>query len=111
MAEYIEREALGKDLKETYQKLNAIYDGLFYDEERRICGGQLTTLMEVMMRVKDWPAADVVEVVRCKDCKYHHWEQEPCHGKTERFCSVLDTQVFANFYCYHGKKKEQEGRP
>lgn len=55
------------------------------------------------------PAADVVEVVRCKDCKYHHWEQEPCHGKTEHFCSVLNAQVFKDFYCYHGEKMDGNG--
>ena len=53
--------------------------------------------------------ADVVEVVRCKDCKYHHGEQEAEHGKTEYFCSVLKAQVFKDFYCYHGAPKERGG--
>lgn len=49
--------------------------------------------------------ADLVEVVRCRDCQHRHCEQEPCHGKTEHFCSVLNAQVFPDFYCYHGKRK------
>ena len=52
---------------------------------------------------------DVVPVVRCKDCKYHHWEKEPEHGKTIHFCSVLNAEVFKDFYCYHGTSKERGG--
>jgi hypothetical protein len=58
--------------------------------------------------IKHLPAVDAVEVTRCRYCKYHHWEQEPCHGKTEHFCSVLKAQVFADFYCYYGKPKDGE---
>lgn len=45
------------------------------------------------------------DVVRCRNCAYHHWEQEPCHGKTEHYCSILKSQIFADFYCYHGQPK------
>ena len=34
----------------------------------------------------------------------------PRHGKTQHFCSVLKAQVFADFFCYHGTKKEREGK-
>lgn len=51
-------------------------------------------------------AVDFVEVVRCKDCEYHHWEQEPEHGKTVHICSVIKAEVFKDFYCYHGKRKK-----
>ena len=64
MAEYIEREALLTDLRGSYDDLKQIYNGLQYDEERRICSGELNTFMECIMRVKDAPAADVVEVRR-----------------------------------------------
>ena len=56
--------------------------------------------------LKSIPSSDVKEIVTCRYCKHHHWEQEPCHGKTEHFCSVLKAQVFPDFYCYHGKRKE-----
>ncbi len=52
---------------------------------------------------------NTVEVVRCKDCEYHHWEQEPCHGKTIHKCSVLNSEVFKDFYCYHGRAKMKGG--
>ena len=49
------------------------------------------------------------KVIRCKDCEYHHWEQEPCHGKTIHKCSVLNAEVFKDFYCYYGKPKTKGG--
>ena len=52
--------------------------------------------------------ADFVEIVRCKDCKSHSCEQEPEHGKTTHLCSVLNAEVFKDFYCYHGTPKESE---
>ena len=63
LKEYIEREALKEDLKESYDRLKAIYDGLTYDEDKQICAGQLTTFTEAILRVKEAPAADVAPVV------------------------------------------------
>lgn len=60
--------------------------------------------------VKAIPAADVVEVVRCSDCKHSYWEQEPCHGKTEHFCKIWSkwmgrtVEVDRNFSCINGAK-------
>ena len=68
--EYIEREALKADLQESYEGLKNIYKVLKHDEERRIAEAQLAVITEAILRVKDAPAGDVVEVVRCKDCKY-----------------------------------------
>ena len=58
------------------------------------------------MAVDGKPTADVVEVVRCRKCKHHHLEREPCHGKTEHFCSRLNMQVFANFHCGYGERRD-----
>ena len=82
MQEYIEREALKEDLKESYDRLRAIYDSLTYDEDKQICAGQLTTFTEAILRVKEAPAADVApvrhgrwiashdEFCACSICKY-----------------------------------------
>lgn len=59
-------------------------------------------------QIADAPTIDAVEVVRCKDCKYHHWEQEPCHGKIEHYCELphmRGVEVFKEFFCYYGKQK------
>ena len=64
------------------------------------------------VKVLEWidkaPTIDAVKVVRCRDCKYHHWEQEPCHGKIEHYCELphmIGVEVFTEFFCYYGKRK------
>ena len=63
-------------------------------------------------QIADAPTVDAVPVVRCKDCKYHHWEQEPCHGKIEYYCELphmRGVEVFKEFFCYYGKRKDGDG--
>ena len=50
-----------------------------------------------------------VDVVRCRECKYHYWEQEPCHGKSVHYCKLphmRGVEVFKEFFCYYGERKE-----
>lgn len=57
------------------------------------------------------PTVDAVPVVRCKDCKYHYWEQEPCHGKSAHYCKLphmRGVEVFKEFFCYYGERKENK---
>ena len=59
-------------------------------------------------QIADAPTIDAMPVVRCKDCKYHHWEQEPCHGKIEHYCELphmRGVEVFKEFFCYYGKQE------
>ena len=63
-------------------------------------------------QIADAPTIDAVPVVRCKDCKYHYWEQEPCHGKTVHYCELphmRGVEVFKEFFCYYGKRKDGDG--
>lgn len=67
------------------------------------------------------PAADVVEVVRCKDCKHRPYSTEPgktygltieapdgrcpCHNEDDGWYSwVPDNE----FFCFYGERKEVE---
>ena len=72
--------------------------------------GQVNNDIPSLEMIADYLIAnDVVPVVMCKDCKYHYWEKEPEYGKTIHFCSVLNSEVFKDFYCYHGTPKEKGG--
>ena len=63
-------------------------------------------------QIADAPTVDAAPVVQCKDCKYHYWEQEPCHGKTVHYCELphmRGVEVFKEFFCYYGKRKDGYG--
>ena len=69
-------------------------------------------VLSVLEKLDAAPTIDAMPVVRCKDCKYHHWEQEPCHGKIVYYCELphmRDVEVFKEFFCYYGKRKDGDG--
>lgn len=64
---------------------------------------------DVVFDVEEMPTVDAVEVVRCRECKHHYWEQEPCHGKSVHYCKLphmRGVEVFKQFFCYYGERKE-----
>ena len=56
------------------------------------------------------PTADVVEVVRCKDCKRCYEKRTKLNKQLMRFCMRMDGneyQVNANDFCSYGTPKER----
>ena len=53
------------------------------------------TLEQASQAIKDCPSADVVKVVRCKDCKYYMTIHCTCDG-----CCISD-----EWYCAGGERK------
>lgn len=84
MAEYIEREALMRNLKH------------FAPE-------QLTPLIKSLIQKQ--PAEDVVEVVRCKDCKNYdnQFSVDNCGWCDEFNCGTSDEK-----FCSYGKREVGE---
>ena len=100
MTEYIEREAISEEIRKYYYKNPPNFS---YGE------GFDRGLDRAQRAILDALAADAVKVMRCKDCKYHHWEQEPCHGKIEHYRElphIRGVEVFKEFFCYYGKRKD-----
>lgn len=89
MAEYIEREALLNALKEERKNGNFVFTSKW--------------IKEIMDNL---PAADVVEVVRCKDCKNRY---VPCRCALW-YATANDTEYFVergdDFFCSYAEKKE-----
>ena len=59
-----------------------------------------------LWKLRHLPSADVVEVVRCKDCKHH---EELLNNNDENvLCWVHDIDVIVdgNGYCSYGEQKE-----
>lgn len=65
--------------------------------------------VKVLEWIEQAPTVDAVKVVRCRECKHHYWEQEPCHGKSVHYCKLphmSGVEIFKEFFCYYGERKE-----
>ena len=51
------------------------------------------------------PAADVVEVVRCRDCKYY--EQAKLNNKGFLTCPASGMEITEVDFCSYGERREQ----
>ena len=71
--------------------------------------GKNAYLCSVDCVLRKVPAADVVAVVRCRDCKHHQREQDPCHGRTEHYCKKLSAEVYKDFFCSYGERRGEDG--
>lgn len=92
MSEYIEREAL---LKATHN---------YYPSIDHYCTSvKCVTVSEI----KDVPAADVVPVIRCADCKHYYAypdDYRTCHEFYE--VDGVSKMMAATDFCSHGERKE-----
>ena len=97
MAEYIEREALLNRMEKRLASLRKDYG----DYDHYTDGFE-----EGCVAVEDADAADVLEVVRCKDCK--HWD---CYGGEDSHkgdCNELvglDSCMYEDDFCSYGERK------
>ena len=96
MARYIDADWLVQKIDGWRKRLAETYG----EDDEYVC-----FLDEVLMRIDDAPTADVVEVVRCKDCKHgrsykHTKEYVAC----EVDCEPIDRD--SDFFCADGKRRE-----
>lgn len=99
--EYIEREALKEDIKNHFKKL--IDEGYVYDEI-------FDSNAEISRIIEAQPTADVVEVVRCGECRYFHeynvlgTKNPSGWGKCKKIS--MDIDITINDFCSYGVRKE-----
>ena len=55
--------------------------------------------------VKNTPTADVVEVVRCKDCVF----SEKGFDEGDVYCKLNDVSFGKDSFCSYGERREQNG--
>ena len=94
MAEYIEREALMEKMDKHYSfPWSKVSKAYMFD------------------LIEQQPAADVVEVVRCKDCQYYKpRSQSPKWNAKDKACcrsAVITTKPYD--YCSCGAKMDGKG--
>ena len=51
-------------------------------------------------KIREVPVADVIRVVRCKDCI-----ESGSNMKRSTFCYLFDKEMDMDFYCANGKEK------
>ncbi len=73
MARYIDVDKLINEIDEWLSSVGDV-----------VIGKGLSYYGELMGCIEDTPTADVVEVVRCKDCWYYHKAHILCNDKTEK---------------------------
>lgn len=96
MAEYIDRDKMLKYIKENNTVSEWIVGQYNADWIYSFIGSQ--------------PTADVVEVVRCKDCKWCYEKRTKRNNQLMRFCMRMDGneyQVNTNDFCSYGTPKER----
>lgn len=57
--------------------------------------------------LEETPTADVVEVVRCKDCFFYQKDKELAKANyldPEKYCALLICEIDKNGFCSYGKK-------
>ena len=58
-------------------------------------------LRDVIKHLKNIPADDVVEVVRCKDCQWY--------DASDHLCNLYGNRHFDGFYCHDGERGADNG--
>lgn len=106
-------------MKDEYIRKQDALDAFGLSEKTRKYGGDHSgydtrMLYEIQDTIESLEPADVVPVVRCKDCKhvhcriYHGW-QEPiytCTHLRSRWNTDNDLEVNPDGFCSYGERKE-----
>lgn len=91
---YIEREALLERLK---RNLNACNPGTFSE----LC------FRDAINTVTNFPAADVAQVVRCKDCKkFFNGTCRTLSERPDRLILEYQVKMPPDGFCYYGERKD-----
>lgn len=98
MAEYIDKKELIEGIKNTRLRLPHDSKDFFTRDNMLLNFEQIVSQM---------PTADVVEVVRCKDCK--HFTKEMIAGGLEFICKSAEGMInpAPDKYCSCGTPKER----
>lgn len=94
MARYINADALIEAIKHELWDWKTL-DGIT----------STTVLKQTITDIQNTPTADVVEVVRCKDCVHHHTnESKPMYV----WCEMVDGLLSQNWFCADGERRTDD---
>lgn len=91
MADYIDREAMLKQIERR---------------EHMLMGDKSISIAALKQFVRNRPAADVVPVVRCKDCG--NGEDFAIGTERRRWCRLHHSAMQMDDFCSHGGKRKDD---
>ena len=97
MGDYISRQAATK----------FINDCLVREDELQSV--EKATLLSVKDRIEAIPPADVVPVVRCRDCKHYEYMDNRIPSEKDWICCLSDFVVKQDDFCSFGVRREEDG--
>ena len=93
MARYIDKELLLQDISES----------VVFTVRDAKTSPELRGARKILDRIEVAPTADVVEVVRCKDCEFAIPDESSPY-----FCIFINQPCASNDFCSRGIRKEQK---
>lgn len=106
MARYIDADVLIKMLSNYYRQTQSLYDRIPQNGQvsrtRRALDELYRGVDVIIGRV---PTADVVDVVRCKDCQ--HYEADIIAGQIG-YCNEHQKGMYEHNFCSYGERKKVE---
>lgn len=106
MAEYIEREKIVSIIKADIRQCEEDAECAFGDEAYlQAVDSRKNGAHYILREIEHRPAADVVEVVRCKDCEHFKAYSDPLKGFYGE-CMVRESDIGEDDYCSYGIRKE-----
>lgn len=67
----------------------------------------VTDFRAIESLLRRMPAANVVEVVRCKDCKNYQTDWQPLSFDDGHYCAMVDTTMPYEGFCHMGERREK----
>ena len=96
MSKYIDAEQAIKEIGVPYNR----------SEHDDFVDGFNSGLESAANTIKEMPAADVVEVVRCKDCKHYQFADNRAFGMPVKMCEWLGFEdVDDDDFCSRAERK------
>ena len=92
MAKYV-------DCEKAKEMFNRYYHNLQGSEAQ-------TLVCDMKQAFLELPAADVVEVVRCKDCKFYKKDTDYCKEHNKGYCEFDNTVKSKMHFCGYGERRK-----
>lgn len=107
MARLIDADKLESSLNETVDAAIKWHEDCLGDIMQNRSEAAITAFVECILKLKEQPTVDAVEVVRCKDCKYcfvdgdDDWKYNVCYFNRN--------MVHDDWFCADGERRENDG--